>query len=243
MSATEQLALGLHLIIVETESFLHREPPTLNDWLDIAQLVVVWAGHVICKMHSNQAHLRADMSPFSFGRTLWLPPTDSVVKSFAIVLFVASLAISLAFVAYETTLPRKIDNPWHDGRMVRATFSGIHTNPIITSLIFVSFWAQLFEVNTPYCSLSTAGLAAQAFVLAAVGISWAFRLKFPGCYGHLNGQTVPLRTWATIWYQLVGWATVNNLLFALVQGALWCTMLRAHTGRAKMDQGAVLLGP
>lgn len=47
IAATEQLALGLHSIIVEPESFLHHEPrPTANDWLDIAQFSIVWMGHV-----------------------------------------------------------------------------------------------------------------------------------------------------------------------------------------------------
>ena len=47
VSATEQLTLGLHLILVEPESFLHHQPrPNVNDWLNVVQFLVVWIEHI-----------------------------------------------------------------------------------------------------------------------------------------------------------------------------------------------------
>ena len=155
------------------------------------------------------------------------------------------LLTSLAFVAYETTLPRKPGNIYNDGRAIRAGFTGIHTmfiNPIVTSLIFAAFWAQLAQVRSSDSAISATGLAAQAAVFAMVGLSWAFRLQLPKEYSHSYGEVVPWRTWLVIWYQLVGWATVNNLFFALVQLALLCITLARRPGQDSVGERTHLLG-
>lgn len=49
--ATEQLTLGLHLIVIEANDgaipgIVHK-PRTFGDWLNLSQLAVVWLGHML----------------------------------------------------------------------------------------------------------------------------------------------------------------------------------------------------
>ena len=65
-------------------------------------------------------------------------------------------------------------------------------------------------------ALSISGLWIQALIFALVGVSWMFRLTMPAEFWRMQ----PIRA-VTTWFQLVGWAAVNNLVFAFVQAVLF----------------------
>ena len=56
----------------------------------------------------------------------------------------------------------------------------------------------------------------QAVVFALVALSWIKRVGFP--YDEVDHFPLSL-FWS--WYQLVGWAAVDNAVFALGQALLW----------------------
>jgi len=48
--ATEQVTLGLHLIVIDYVDVMPgivHNPRALGDWLNLSQLVVVWLGHML----------------------------------------------------------------------------------------------------------------------------------------------------------------------------------------------------
>ena len=64
-------------------------------------------------------------------------------------------------------------------------------------------------------ALSFRGLVVQAVVFLLVGISFVFRLRLPS--EELDEHWIVN---ARDWYWKVGWATVNNIIFALTQAVL-----------------------
>jgi hypothetical protein len=72
-------------------------------------------------------------------------------------------------------------------------------------------------------SLSVQSQVMQAVVFLLVGISFAFRLELPA--EALDEHfIVNVREW----YWLVGWATINNVMFALAQG--WLAWIVSRLG-------------
>lgn len=110
-------------------------------------------------------------------------------------------------------------------------FSSVHTiyiNPIVTMGIVLAFWAQTKKAS----ALSTLGLATQAVVFSLVALSWTLRVRFID-FNDLEGPDWPdevtlpmLRSLLIAWYQLVGWAAVDNALFAIMQAVLLCIARR-----------------
>ena len=98
-------------------------------------------------------------------------------------------------------------------------FLGVHSqflSWIITSFNIVAIYFQKLEtrLRPQVLALSDLGLALQAVIFTVVGFSWVGRIKFPYPDGGL-----PCAGLST-WYQLVGWATVDNGIFALGQAIL-----------------------
>ena len=127
---------------------------------------------------------------------------------------------------------------------VSAMYGGIHMlfiNPVVTLLGIFSLYSQMRKTlaQPSVGVLSIYGLAVQAVVFAFVAISWPFRLnlgpEFPG---------IPLSALGS-WYQLVGWATVDNAIFATVQAVLfWIAVRRSGDGEVVIssDDTTPLLG-
>jgi hypothetical protein len=76
-------------------------------------------------------------------------------------------------------------------------------HPIVTALGFAALYSQPLDAATNPDALSVLGLGVQAVVFLGVGLSWVFRITIP--FGGLME-----------WYQWVGWAAVDNIIFALV---------------------------
>jgi hypothetical protein len=103
-----------------------------------------------------------------------------------------------------------------------ALYHGIHT--LFLSWIITGFGvaAVFFQVRktvtlSPSQALSRVGQAAQAVVFALAAVSWVMRVRFP--WELLDGHQVTFGVIVT-WYELVGWAAVDNAVFALGQGVL-----------------------
>jgi uncharacterized membrane protein len=114
--------------------------------------------------------------------------------------------------------------------LITALFLGtllFMVGPVVQLLGVAAMSAQARESRSRGSAgaLSVQGLAVQAVVFLLVGISFAFKLKLPA--EELNEHfIVNLRDW----YWLVGWATINNVVFALAQGWLAWIVLRLGDG-------------
>lgn len=135
---------------------------------------------------------------------------------------------SLMPVVVEAYLPFKSSSPYLDRQRLAAYIATLHHSyltPLITILSFVSLFPQARETlsRSSPGSLSTRGLAIQAAVFALVAVYWPFRIQ-------TTRDVWPPRSWGDLvtWYQLVGWAVVDNCIFAFVQGILfWIAVCRS----------------
>ncbi|KAH7175192.1 hypothetical protein EDB81DRAFT_673361 [Dactylonectria macrodidyma] len=209
ISTTEQFTLGFFCIInhsYDSDFFVH-DPRNLGDWLNLLQLIIVWL-----------------MSLILFALCLFYNPSNAP-KGRVVALYVSFLFISVVPLFFDLSIPREgVDKEWYG-----ALFYGIHSmyiNPLITLGGIAAFffqWQQAF-------ALSSVGLAAQAFVFAAVALSWIARVQFIEMKRW--GPDFPLKAW----YQLVGWAAVNNGIFAIVQAALLYLSRRHHSRKSSEEE-------
>ncbi|KAK8026493.1 ATP synthase F0 [Apiospora marii] len=222
ISATEQLTLALALLVNTgddggSDFFLHN-PLTLGDRLNIAQLAVVWA-----------------LSLVVFLLCLYYPSTHrDASNSQATAIYTSFLLLSLLpALALLWTPPADRE----DRRRLPALFHGLHSlwlSPLVTLLGLAAAFFQLREMREPHGSspgrsaLSLVGLAAQAVTFAVVAVSWALRVVFP--WSDIPADARLGLGFFGSWYQLVGWAAVDNGVFALVQGVVWCAAMRRIGG-------------
>lgn len=123
-------------------------------------------------------------------------------------------------------------------KWAEALFSGWHllfVNPIVTALGLVTYFCQARVIRSlPIGSLkalSLLGLLIQGVVFIVVAISWTMRVKFMEIsFGEVFSHGA---FWS--WYQMVGWAAVDNAIFALVQISLF--LLARNWGVAKTAAG------
>ncbi|KAI2469732.1 hypothetical protein F4781DRAFT_208163 [Annulohypoxylon bovei var. microspora] len=199
--ATEQFAIGLQFMVDNTDmaNVIVKTPPTVIDWLNLIQFSVVFLCHLVL-----------------FGLYLCYPPKSNF-KYYMLAIYISFFLISVAPVVLESTLEPAGSYSYR--RLLAAVFFVLHTifiNPIITVLAAIAVFPQRHEIlsHGEPRALSFVGLAAQAAVFAAVACVWPVR--------YTVGSDVPLIPW----YQLVGWAAVDNLIFAIVQGVLFWTSWR-----------------
>jgi hypothetical protein len=148
---------------------------------------------------------------------------------FAIGAYIAFLLISVVPLFADAVNPANLqDRRWFD-----ALWFGIHSlylSWIITGLNVAAFYFQAKEsLSRPSDhALSRRGLLAQAVIFALVAVSWIWRVRFP--YDAWEGMFMGL---FSTWYELVGWAAVDNAIFALVQALLlWVTSRHVRPRRA-----------
>jgi hypothetical protein len=97
-------------------------------------------------------------------------------------------------------------------------FSSWHllfVNPIVTILAFAAYPRQARTIRTlpvgNLKSLSLLGLLNQGVVFIVVAVSWTTRVKFLD----FSFDDVISRGAFFSWYQMVGWAVVDNAIFAM----------------------------
>ncbi|KAH6720755.1 hypothetical protein BKA61DRAFT_570403 [Leptodontidium sp. MPI-SDFR-AT-0119] len=197
ISSTEQFALGFYYIASHNNDsdFFVSDPRNLGDWLNLAQLAIVWV-----------------MSLLVFATCLFYAP-NTAPRTRVVALYTSFLAISVIPLLIDVLTP--VGNP-EDERWSSAIFIGVHTmlvNPLVTLGVFAALCFQW--PNARAAALSEVGLAVQAAVFALVALSWVGRVRFLEFDRGLGG--FPVKTW----YQLVGWAAVDNAIFAFVQAVLF----------------------
>jgi hypothetical protein len=112
---------------------------------------------------------------------------------------------------------------------VDAIFFGVHSL-YISPLVTLAALAALVVQRQKASALSLTGLAVQAIVFAAVALSWIMRVIF---LEYLEeGSPFPLG----VWYELVGWAAVDNGVFAIVQAVLFCLSKQRQGGKTGEEQ-------
>ncbi|KAK7414982.1 hypothetical protein QQX98_006215 [Neonectria punicea] len=198
--ATQQLALWLFFIVdhEEVDGFLVHSPLTVGDWLNLGQFAVVLIGHLIL-----------------FGAYLFYPPPRPGQKTVAVLIYIAFLFISVFPVLFIASLPPTGTDSYNDRRWPSAIFfyiSSMLVNPMISALALVAYLPQARELRSrsDVGALRVLGLALQGGIFLAVAIFWP--LRFP---------QLPLGVSFFMWYQIVGWALVDNLIFVFVQAMLW----------------------
>jgi hypothetical protein len=108
-----------------------------------------------------------------------------------------------------------------DRDMGETIFSVFHlpffTNPAATCAVYYALTIRKIPMKPGSTSaLSLVGFASQAVAHVILGISWFVLVGFP-CNALLSAPWPKL--WA--WYILFGWASVDNAIFAVMQGMLF----------------------
>lgn len=98
--------------------------------------------------------------------------------------------------------------------------------------------------DSPENSLSIYGLFIQALIFLLVGVSFIFRLRLPDeDWDGIPGRPEESSSFAKfmlgmrMWFRLVGWATIDNLIFAFTKGVLGMIALRRRRKRARGNAG------
>jgi hypothetical protein len=136
-------------------------------------------------------------------------------------IYMAFLLISIVPVIFIAALPPTGTDPYGDRRWPSLYYGSASTmliNPIVTALAIAAYFPQARELQSreDVGACSVLGLAVQAGVFLVVAMFWPLRIPLPWGMGFIP------------WYQLAGWATLDNLVFALVQAVLWCIARRSN---------------
>lgn len=128
----------------------------------------------------------------------------------------------LAIVAFEFWSSVEMARVREGGTDVEKGFIGLLSavrvllcTPIATALIAAALALQLRQMRTTAGieALSIESLGLQGTVFLMLAFCWPLRMWLPP-----GERLVP---WFTAWYQFVGWATVDSLIYAVSQGFLW----------------------
>ncbi|EIT77531.1 hypothetical protein AO1008_02849 [Aspergillus oryzae 100-8] len=209
ISATEQLTISFsYIFIAQSSDFFIHNPPNVGDWLNLLQLAVTWG-----------------LSSTLFFFAISYYPACVRRKAFIVGIYIAFLSLSL-LAAILCVLADPCGANCGSQRWDYGIFLGSHlifVNPVVTLLALAALPAQLQELKWHgHAALSLTGLASQAVIFAVLSLSWLFRVRV---YYNLSDF---FRTWGSFisWYQLVGWAAVDHLVFAVVQGILFLIVLK-----------------
>lgn len=124
-----------------------------------------------------------------------------------------------------------------DRRWYSAILGGIDClilNPIVTLIGIAAIFAEAMEIllSPGVGGLSVLGLATQAFVFAVVALNWPMRMTLP-LPEEFHGPKMLSVWFLKSWYELVGWAAVNNAIFAIGQAILFAMAFR-RTGDSEV---------
>lgn len=170
----------------------------------------------------------------SFIVCLYLPSEQrDIYTKTAIAAYVAFLLISVVPLFADAIKPeRQEDRKW-----TLAIFFGIHSllfNWIITALTGLAIYYQMKETASQpdHTALSRVGLLIQAVVFLIVALSWIGRVRFPY-------EAFSERFWGLLptWYELVGWAVIDTVIFALGQAFLLWKMIQSLNAASGAPRG------
>ena len=158
----------------------------------------------------------------------------------AVTAYLSFLAVSLLPVIGETLIEFDSDS---DREWYEVIFFGpmlYVVGPIVQILGLAALRAQAREIRSRRSdaadAFSVQGLVAQAVVFLLVGISFVFRIRVPS--EELDAHLIVN---LSMWYWTVGWATINNLIFAVAQGVLaWIACGHKDDGGDLGERSALL---
>ena len=191
----------------------------------------------VCYTARNPARTSADIEIHSsFAACLYCrpvrpnePKTSTLLPAHITFLFVTLVPALIGAICNGTDPEDRESAQWFS-----AIFGGIHpvfVNPVVTALGISAVFLQARKIcsQPSLGALSAVGLATQAVAFAVVAISWMVRVNFP--YELIDrvvfGDLVS-------WYQLVGWAAVNNAVFAIGQAVLLSIVIRRGLWASEM---------
>jgi len=162
-----------------------------------------------------------------------LPPYRPAQTRAAVAAFVSYAAITLIPAIGGAFIPAE-DREWPYAILV-GTMLFIF-GPLVQLLGFAALGVQARETiaRSSAGALSLRGLVVQAVVFLLVGVSFVFRVRLPS--EELDEHWIVN---ARDWYWKVGWATINNLVFALTQAVLAYIVLR-QDGTDSGERAALL---
>lgn len=235
------------------------KPPSRQNWLDLAQIVVQWACSFVMlvfplleifqsynHLHVNRLVLVIEFSSSSSG------PANNIASSarrtsmagpaaFFFLLLHAGISIMFAAIAGEPL--RQWNNP---AFLVIMAAQACIANPFASAFLIVAFVYQLSWANArrtagkdSASALSKYALAAQSATSLALAILWPFRLELPRT---LRGAG--LESLFEEWYPFVGWASVNAFVMAVGQYILLYSVSAADfSDMGSTNERIALLGP
>lgn len=158
-----------------------------------------------------------------FIACLFTPPHSFGVKALAVIFYIAVLMTTIFPSLVLITAPEE-----HNGTAPAPSGAGMFFPanimfivPPVTLLTAASFYFEARAISSQPAggdgigSLSQTGLLVQAVIFAAVALSWVHRAAWPA-----DRPGIGSGLWMG-WYRLVGWAAVNNAIFAAGQAYLW----------------------
>jgi hypothetical protein len=166
-----------------------------------------------CLKYTNIPYLRLHLA-------VQLPPRRPAKKVMAITAYLSFLAVTLIPAIGVVLMIPPEDRDWPTALL--EFFWLFLLGPAIQLLGVAAFIVQAWRVRRGSNDvLSVQGLVVQAVVFFLVKISFLFRYRIPP--EELDEHfIVNLRSW----YWRFGWATINNVVFALAQGMLAWLVLR-----------------
>jgi hypothetical protein len=156
--------------------------------------------------------------------------------------YLSFLAISLLPVIGEAVIEfdSDTDREWYGVLFIAPMLYLV--GPMVQILGFAALRAQALEIRSRNSSdatdsaLSVRGLVVQAVVFLLVGISFVWRIRVPT--EELDEHFIVN---LQMWYWTVGWATINNVIFAVAQGVLAWMAWRHETVGGNLSERSALL--
>jgi hypothetical protein len=156
--------------------------------------------------------------------------------------YLSFLAISLLPVIGEAVIEfdSDTDREWYGVLFIAPMLYLV--GPMVQILGFAALRAQALEIRSRNSSdaadsaLSVRGLVVQAVVFLLVGISFVWRIRVPT--EELDEHFIVN---LQMWYWTVGWATINNVIFAVAQCVLaWMAWRHETVGGTLSERSALL---
>jgi hypothetical protein len=174
---------------------------------------------------------RAVFAPSSFSLGLWFPSdSDHVHKQLLLKIYIAFFLLAI-LPLFLCALVQHLDvdkSSWQELPVVLTMFPHTQSLTYLSTIMAIAAiypQARMFLGHSSLNrSLSVLGLAIQALVFTTLAISWFSRVAFsppPEDFPHWWGY------WAlSVWFEWVGWAVVDNGVFAIGQGILFVLAVR-----------------
>lgn len=215
--------------------FVWSWPQNVTDWVNLGQLLTFWIGTLVLYVRMCELRLqyplllciivlkRTSLVSTRFVACLFTPSHSFGTKAWAVFIYLAVLMTTIvpSLIIITALEEHNGTAPVIPGAAIFFTMNIMFIVPPVTLLTAASFYFEGRAILSQPAgsdgigSVSQTGLLAQAVVFAAVALSWVHRAAWPA-----DRPGIGAGLWMG-WYRLVGWAAVNNAIFAAGQAYLW----------------------